>query len=613
MGTVQEERICIACRIHKDGIDHDEHTYRIKTVGKCLCRNYLKTIQKKYMKISLERSQYHRFALYYSYDPERVSFCQSLKESFGWENFSFSSQGSQKRWVFSDSLLIPIIEERFPETEVEPGARSIVVTEQAWARAQGEKNQEIDSIKIKLDTTFHIKGIKGEMYPYQKVGTEFLVASGGRAIIADAMGLGKSLQALAYIKHSGHKRTLVVCPASVKFAWEVEIKKWTNLSSVIIDSKTKFSEIDSSINLWIVNYDILRKHFEELSKTRFDVIIGDECTYIKSLSAQRSKAFRAISRNIPSVIFLSGTPLLSRPSELFSLLNIIDPGSWANWYEFARKYCAMKRTRWGMDTSGASNTEELHSKIRRYFIRRDKTEVLTELPPKNFMDIPVSLDKEYQKEYNDAAQDFATYLRGNTNKDDDEIAKSLQAEKLIQINTLRQLNAMGKVGSATEIIQNITDAGEKVLVFCSFVKPLEALKEHFGDKAVIITGKTPVEERKDIIGAFQNQKEVQIFLGGYKSAGMGVTLTAASNFLGLDFPWNPADLSQSIDRLHRPGQVANSVNIYQLIARDTIDEDMKGVLEYKQDIFDQIIEGKLVQKVGKDAIEAAVQGVLRNY
>jgi len=613
MGTVQEERICIACRIHKDGIDHDEHTYRIKTVGKCLCRNYLKTIQKKYMKISLERSQYHRFALYYSYDPERVSFCQSLKESFGWENFSFSSQGSQKRWVFSDSLLIPIIEERFPETEVEPGARSIVVTEQAWARAQGEKNQEIDSIKIKLDTTFHIKGIKGEMYPYQKVGTEFLVASGGRAIIADAMGLGKSLQALAYIKHSGHKRTLIVCPASVKFAWEVEIKKWTNLSSVIIDSKTKFSEIDSSVNLWIVNYDILRKHFEELSKTRFDVIIGDECTYIKSLSAQRSKAFRAISRNIPSVIFLSGTPLLSRPSELFSLLNIIDPGSWANWYEFARKYCAMKRTRWGMDTSGASNTEELHSKIRRYFIRRDKTEVLTELPPKNFMDIPVSLDKEYQKEYNDAAQDFATYLRGNTNKDDDEIAKSLQAEKLIQINTLRQLNAMGKVGSATEIIQNITDAGEKVLVFCSFVKPLEALKEHFGDKAVIITGKTPVEERKDIIGAFQNQKEVQIFLGGYKSAGMGVTLTAASNFLGLDFPWNPADLSQSIDRLHRPGQVANSVNIYQLIARDTIDEDMKGVLEYKQDIFDQIIEGKLVQKVGKDAIEAAVQGVLRNY
>jgi len=313
MGTVQEERICIACRIHKDGIDHDEHTYRIKTVGKCLCRNYLKTIQKKYMKISLERSQYHRFALYYSYDPERVSFCQSLKESFGWENFSFSSQGSQKRWVFSDSLLIPIIEERFPETEVEPGARSIVVTEQAWARAQGEKNQEIDSIKIKLDTTFHIKGIKGEMYPYQKVGTEFLVASGGRAIIADAMGLGKSLQALAYIKHSGHKRTLVVCPASVKFTWEVEIKKWTNLSSVIIDNKTKFSEIDSSINLWIVNYDILRKHFEELSKTRFDAIIGDECTYIKSLSAQRSKAFRAISRNIPSVIFLSGTPLLSRP------------------------------------------------------------------------------------------------------------------------------------------------------------------------------------------------------------------------------------------------------------------------------------------------------------
>ena len=333
----------------------------------------------------------------------------------------------------------------------------------------------------------------------------------------------------------------------------------------------------------------------------------------KSIKAIRTKAFRAISRNIHSVVLLSGTPLLSRPSELFSLLNIIDPKTWNNWYDFARKYCNMRQTRWGVDTSGASNTEELHARIKRYFIRREKSEVLKELPPKNFIDVPIELTGDSLTEYSEAAKDLAFYLRRYVGKQPPEIAKALAAEKLTQLNVLRQLCALGKIDTAIELIENIVDSGEKVLVFSSFVEPLARLQAHFGSKSVLLTGQTPVADRQGIVESFQGDKNVQVFLGGYKSAGIGLTLTAASNFLGLDYPWNPADLSQSIDRLHRPGQKAESVNVYQITAKDTIDEDMKETLDRKQNIFDQVIDGKVEDKVASETMEKAVDRVLKNY
>jgi SWI/SNF-related matrix-associated actin-dependent regulator 1 of chromatin subfamily A len=565
------------------------------------------------MKIVSEHTKYHRFALYYDYSPERVEFSRSLKESFGWNQFSFDVEGTLKRWIFSDSLLIPVIQERFPETEVAPEVEEIVKKEQTWANEIKKKNEQIDEIKTRTDTNFNVKGLKKELYNYQKVGVEFLIASGGRAIIADAPGLGKTAQALAYVKYMGLKRTLVVCPASVKFTWENEVVKWTNLKSVVIDSKTDLSTIDPSIQVWVINYDILRKHLSQLSKIRFDSLIGDECQLIKSTQAIRTKAFRQLSRDILSIVLLSGTPLLSRPSELFSLLNIIDSKTWSNWYDFARKYCNMRQTRWGLDTSGASNIEELHARIKRYFIRRDKTEVLKELPPKNFINVPVQLNGEIAREYTSAAKDLATYLRQYSGKQPPEIAKSLAAEKLTQLNVLRQLNAIGKVDIAIELVESIIDAGEKVLVFCSFVGPLETLREHFKSKSVVLTGKTPVEDRRTIVNSFQIDKNIQVFLGGIKSAGVGITLTAASNVIFLDYSWLPSDHIQAADRVHRPGQLAESINIYQLKAIGTIDEDLKEVLEHKQDIFDQVIDGKVSLEIRDSAIDKATERILRDY
>jgi len=333
---------------------------------------------------------------------------------------------------------------------------------------------------------------------------------------------------------------------------------------------------------------------------------------LKSPKALRTKAFRALASEIGSVVLLSGTPLLSRPSELYSLLNIIDPARWTNWYEYATKYCNLHQTRWGMDSSGVSNAEELHSLIKRYFIRREKKDVLAELPPKVFVDIPVQLDTKTKKEYDSAATDLANYLRDYAGKKNREIERSMAAEKLTQLNILRKLSAMGKINTASELIESIVDSGEKVLVFSSFRDPLKLLQEKIKAQSVMITGETPVGERGEIVNAFQNDDSIKVFLGGIKSAGVGITLTKASSVIFLDYSFNPADHAQAYARADRIGNKAKSINVYYLHAKGTIDEDLKEMIDNKQEIFETIIEGKVAKKKG-NTIESAINRVLENY
>lgn len=562
------------------------------------------------MKIVSEKTRYHQFAFYFDYTPDRVEFCKALKDAYGFQRFGYDATNGAKRWVFSEGVFVQLLKERFPSVSIDKVVENAVASELKWMSEDEKRKQKLSDIEKKTDTTFNVKGLKMEMYPYQKVGVEFLTESGGRALIADAMGLGKTIQAIAYCKHREFKRVLVVCPASVKFSWMNEVKKWTRLSAQIIDSKTKLHEIDSDVIFWIVNYDILKKHKDMLLKTKFDAIVGDEAHMIKNPQAIRTKVFRMVARDIPNVVLLTGTPLLSRPVELFSLLNIIDPKNWNSYYEYVKRYCNAYQDRFGLNVSGASNIEELHNRIKKYFLRREKTEVLKELPPKNRIDVPVQLAPDAKHEYETAEKDLAVYLRHYAGKQPAAIAKTLAAEKLARLNVLRMLCAQGKVPMAIELIESIIESGEKVLVFSSFVDPLTQMGAKFGKKAVTITGQTPVEERGEIVRRFQTDPEIKVFLGGIKSAGVGITLTAASNVLFLDYSWNPADMQQAEDRAHRPGQEASLLNIYSLYSQGTIDEDLRDMLAEKQDIFNRVIDGKLADNFSKNAVQKTLDSVL---
>lgn len=438
-----------------------------------------------------------------------------------------------------------------------------------------------------------IKNIKGQLYDYQKVGIEFLLNSGGRALLADSPGVGKTAQALGYIASAGHKRNLIVCPASVKFAWGSEIEKWTHLSYFIIDSKTILEDIPFGVECIIVNFDILKKFFNEFMKYKWDSLIVDEAHMVKSSKAIRTKVIKALSGNIPNVIFLTGTPVLSRPIEMFNILSMVDKKNWNNWYNYAIRYCDGKKGYYSFEAKGATNLDELHDKISKYFLRRTKEEVLKELPAKNYINIPIDLDKEYREAYNLVESNLIKYLRETKNKTDKEILRSLQGEKLVKLNLLREINAMGKISTAKELIDNIIEAGEKVIVFSSFNAPLKELYDIYEDNSVILLGETPVDERGYIVKKFQEDKSTNIFFGGTRSAGVGITLTAASNVIFLDLPWTNSDLEQCEGRAHRVGAKFQSLNIYKITSRDSIDGFMQKLLLRKKEIVDQMIDGSV--------------------
>jgi SWI/SNF-related matrix-associated actin-dependent regulator 1 of chromatin subfamily A len=535
-----------------------------------------------------------------------LNFCRALKTKYGYSQFGFF----EGRWRFNNLAIVNDIKERYPNIMIDA---DVVDDITAWELKQKEKeltNKKINKIKNATYSDLKISKIKGELYPYQKLGVEFLVLNKGRAILADTMGLGKTVQALAYVVHEKLTKTLVVCPASVKYSWESEVKKWTSLTPYVINSKSIIDPVTIEANdIFIINYDIVKKFLPLFKVTRFDSIILDEFHYVKNSKAQRTRAIMELARKITSVILLSGTPLLSRPVELFNALNLIDPIVWNDWFKFTSRYCAGHQDMFGWNTKGASHIDELQKKIAPYFLRRMKEKVLKELPPKRFISLPTELYSEQKPIYDLAEIDFIEYLRTIKKDSDSDIKRKSQALKLIKLNELRQITSRGKISAAKDVIDNIIDSGEKIVVFSVYNEPLEELKKIYKNNAFLLTGSSTDIERKTMREEFQKKSGPPIFLGGMKSAGVGITLTEASNVLFIDFAWVPADHAQAIDRIHRIGQTAENVTAYQLFCHGTIDEHMQEVLVKKQKIFDAIMNGD----ISKDYNVNILNDVLKKY
>lgn len=538
-----------------------------------------------------EKSKYHRYAFVYPFSPTLLTYCRELKNKYGWKNFTFFDG----KWRFNDLGIAWIIKQANPDLIVDPDLSAKM--EQYKEEKQTEKARTSAALEIrsKKVSSIEIPNFKQPLYEYQKVGVEFFINNRGKAILADSPGAGKSAQSLAYLVYTGVRKALVVSPASVKYSWEGEVTKWTHLTPFVITSDTKQKDIEKGVednNVIIINYDILSKFKALLLKTSFEVMICDESHYLKTPTAIRTKAVKEIAEKIPQILLLSGTPMLSRPAELFTSLQLVDPHNWTNWHEYTVRYCSGHQGPWGWDARGASNIPELSKRIERYFIRRTKDEILPELPKKQYIDRVVELSKDDRFKYDLCMDDFEEYLREYRNKDAAQIEQALVAEKLVRLNELRYITTMGKLDAAKEIIDECLADGEKLLVFSVYNEPLEKLYEHYKEESFLLTGQTDGAIRGEMVKQFQSNPNKKIFFGGMKSAGVGITLTAASAVLFLDYSWTPSDHIQAADRVHRPGQNADKITIYQMVARDTIDSDMQAILSEKQGLIDKIIEQK---------------------
>lgn len=431
--------------------------------------------------------------------------------------------------------------------------------------------------------------MKPKLFTFQKKGVRKLHHFHGAALLADDMGLGKTLQVLQYLHEKEAWPAVVVCPAFLKLTWEREAGRLLSIPSFILNGKNPpTGGFGFNHKLYIINYEIIQYWIEYIRKLKPLALIMDECHYIKNRGAKRTKIVRTLAKHVPIRVGVSGTPLLNRPAELFPVLNVLRPELYSSFFPFAMRYCNPKRLPWGWNYNGASNLGELHRKMKRTcLIRQRKKDVLTELPDKNRIVLPMEM--ENKKDYLEASQDFIAWLRKES---PGKVHAALKAESLVRLGYLKRLAALSKIKSVLNWIDNYFErSNDKLVLFCIHQKIIQIIHERYKTKTVMVDGTTPMRKRQQYVDAFQTNKEVKLFLGQIKAAGVGLTLTAASTVGFVELDWVPANHAQAEDRIHRIGQ-KESCDIFYFVAQDTIEIDLCDIIQDKQSILSQTLDGK---------------------
>ena len=449
--------------------------------------------------------------------------------------------------------------------------------------AREQRNAELSKINRKSSSNFEVPAIPA-LKDYQRAGVEAIVKALGRILLGDEMGLGKTVQAIAYMSLNPGIKTLVVCPAYLKTTWVDEIYKWYPMETTVL-SGSKPSKPDPA-QVYIINYDILKFWYPVLSKMGFELIIADECHMVKNRNAQRSEAFYKLAKKTDKVIGLTGTPIDNKPYDIFGFLNMLDSQEWSSEFDFKQTYMEARHNGYGWQYGRARNTEQFFEKAQPYMIRRLKSEVLTELPSQTLTRVKVGF--ENLKAYN--AEVYET-------KDDIAIAA---------LAKLRAITGRQKIKSGIKFIKNTIDQGEKIVVGTIHRETAQAIKEALGDKAVLVLGGMSSKKRDEAKELFMSDDSVMVYVGTIQASMMGLTLTAASKMLVIEYPWKAAELNQFFARIHRIGQ-DNAVNIYTLEIEESIDSYMIDLISTKQTDADMMIDGELVNgDISQEALISAV-------
>lgn len=431
--------------------------------------------------------------------------------------------------------------------------------------------------------------------PYQRGGIAFARGLPG-VLVADEMGLGKTIQAIGMLNDRPARTVLVLCPSSLKLNWQREIDKWLNyyLPVTVIDSgKARWPSKDGVV---VMNYDLLKK-FPQVKACRWDVLICDEAHYLKSPKAQRTQlALGEDGRGgIPAQrrIFLTGTPAESRPAELFPILNALRPDLFPSWTDYAFRYCAGRMTAYGLDARGSSNSAELQALLRgSIMVRRRKADVLKDLPAKIRRQVLLPCSGDIRKKVD---ADMAAWKREKAIMDklrernaDPEEVRAQQVAANLRMHDLRQATTLAKLPMCLEFIRDAAES-EKVVVFAKHRAVLDQLVKMGGDAGVVVHGGVDARGRQEAVDRFQSDPECRFFFGNIQAAGVGLTLTAASHVIFVEFDWRPGMMQQAEDRCHRIGQ-KDSVTCSYLVVENSLDDLMLGSMEKRISTLDAVLD-----------------------
>lgn len=413
---------------------------------------------------------------------------------------------------------------------------------------------------------------------------------------------------------------LVICPSSVKSSWLKEWNRWNpNRSIHIIDSKDS-ENTDWKADVTIINYDYLYKrgkstegiklrYSRSLSK-KWGTVILDEIHLCKNPKSLRSKSVKKIVSKALKVLALSGTLIMNRPQELINILEILGRFRelFPNLQYYLYRYCNAKKTRFGLDCSGASYTSELNEIITHYcYFRKNKRDVLRELPDiiDQIIDCPITNKKEYCK----AEEDLIEYLM---DIDIDKAERAKKAEHLVKIANLKRLSLEGKLKSIEQFIKDWIEGNEdeKIIIFGTLTEPLVELSKKFKESCELVIGESTTEEKMNRVERWKKTKQILFANIATLSTGVDGLQEVCSNMIFIEYPNGPTYLEQAISRLERMGQ-KNSINIYYLMSQETIDVRLKEIIDNKSRIINAVNKGIDIENVEK--IESIDMELLRTY
>ncbi|WP_369344450.1 SNF2-related protein [Bifidobacterium aquikefiricola] len=511
----------------------------------------------------------------------------------------------------SGSVELPAFEAYYLDSQVPDSAKSDSF------KAYVQELKVIDPSRYSLP-----ESLQGVLRPYQAEGFRWLSAvcdKGFGGILADEMGLGKTAQLLSFLlaRQKEARATgpnLIVCPASLVYNWAAEAEKFAPELKVVVASGTKSerhelleqaraSSVDraehatssaKAPDVIITSYDLLRRDLSDYKTLECYCMVLDEAQYVKNHATKSSRAVRSIKTL--HRFALTGTPIENRLSELWSIFDFLMPGILGSYAHF--------RERFEMPIlSGDRHVQmKLQGFIGPFIIRRLKSEVLKDLPDKIENVITVKLQGEQRKLYAALEQRLRDTLTHQTDPDFTE-GKLLV---LAQLTKLRQVccdprllfadAAAGKGESAKldaieDLVSTSQDGGRKMLIFSQFTSYLDLIAERLRADGVaydVITGATPKKKRLDLVNQF-NKDDTPVFLISLKAGNTGLNLTGACVVVHADPWWNAAAQNQATDRAHRIGQTQD-VNVYQVVAQDTIEERILKLQHSKSDLASRFVD-----------------------
>jgi SNF2 family DNA or RNA helicase len=593
-----------------------------------------------------------------------LGFCEYADRAL-YRDAGFKWSGVRRCWVTADQAIA---------TKVE----GVTWTKRAMAHI--EHQLEVARISHELswraDTDYVPPSPPGLTFlPYQRAGIEYALMRKD-TLIADQPGLGKTIQAIGVLNADESIRNgLFIVPASLKENWRREIDKWMTADLTFGIAHASYTErvqvgvyktgkragqpryqtVEVQKDVWpdtdivIINYDILDRFHAKIKERTWDYLVCDECHALKGEQSGRTlfvlggkkdptkeqrragkkrEWFRAIEAN--RRVFLSGTPMMSRPIELWPIANAFDPADLGKDYtDFAYRYCAAWTTNYGLDVSGASNSVELGDKLRsKFMVRRLKREVLPELPPKRRVVVPLDSPeiRELVAREDELAQALRLYevmtlgkgvvadeahqgvqvinhlARMGMDADFDPDKPNWRALDLDyaaavagleppavailfeEMAKVRRDLGLAKLSAITPWVSDFLEGGEKLLLFAYHSDVVKAIAERMDNwNPAVIWGGTPLHKRQGQVDRFQEDEGCRLFVGNIQAAGVGFTLTRAADVAFAEGDWVPSQIEQCEDRACRIGQTAEKIMSYFLVANGSLDARIAQAAKLKED------------------------------